>query len=261
VVGDFDADEMLTQVARLFGPWERAGERADWPELEFPRPERREGQQVFHFQAFDARRVDPQRRRVLIDHPEKDQVVVRVQSLGIPRDHPDYFALLVMDTIFGSGPGFTDRFSRRLRDQMGLAYSTYANISGSAGVYPGSFLGYIGTRPGNVEVALKTIYELIGELHEHEVSEEELQSAKDYLKGSFVFSLETTGQLASLLLRIERHDLGFDYLVKYADAIDAVTAADVQRVARTWLVPERMVEVLAGPVTRIGAPPESDEEE
>jgi zinc protease len=251
VVGNFETEEMLALLEGAFGAWETDTAAPEWPEIHPPAPERREGEQVFHFRGFDPARVDPQRRRVMVDHPEKDQVVVRVQSIGVTRNHPDYFALLVMDNIFGTSPGFTNRFSRRLRDEMGLAYSTFANISGSAGVYPGSFLGYIGTRPENVEKALKTVYELIEELREAPVSKDELRTAQDYLKGSFVFSVETTGQLASLLLTIERYDLGFDYLVKYANAVDAVTIEDIQRVAREWLVPERMVEVLAGPVTRI----------
>jgi zinc protease len=252
VVGDFDSEEMLQLIRSASGNWARADTDTAWPELEFKQPERRRGEQVFHFRNFRPEQVEQTSRRILIDHPEKSQMVVRVQSLGIPRDHPDYFPLLVMDNIFGSSPGFTDRFSRRLRDEMGLAYSTYANISASAGVYPGSFLGYIATRPDQVELALKTVYELVEQLRDAPVTEDELRAAQDYLKGSFVFGLETTGQLASLLLRIERHDLGFDYLVKYAEGVDAVSVEDVQRVAREWLVPDRMVEVIVGPVTRLG---------
>lgn len=256
-VGDFDSDEMLKQIEARLGAWKKPDAPLGFPAFEFKRPAKLEGEQVFSFQNFDPARVDPTRKRILIDHPEKDQVVVRLQTLGITRDNPDYYALLVMDNVLGTSPGFTDRFSKKLRDEMGLAYSTYANISSGSGLYPGAFLGYIGTRPENVELALKTMYELLEEIRNQPVSDEELSSAKDYLKGSFVFDVETTGQLAGMLISMERYKLGFDHLVKYVKAVDAVTADDVQRVARKYLVPGQMVEILAGPVTKITPAPET----
>ncbi|MCB9933595.1 MAG: insulinase family protein [Planctomycetes bacterium] len=260
-VGDFDSAEMLKQIEAKFGAWKKPAAPLSFPKYDFKRPAKLEGEQMFSFQNFDPARVDQARKRILIDHPEKDQVVVRLQTLGISRDNPDYYALLVMDNVLGTSPGFTDRFSKKLRDEMGLAYSTYANISSGSGLYPGSFLGYIGTRPENVELALKTMYQLIDEIRDKPVSADELTAAKDYLKGSFVFDVETTGQLAGMLISMERYNLGFDYLVKYAKAVDAVTAEDVQRVARKYLVPGQMVEILAGPVTKITPAPEPPEGE
>lgn len=251
IVGEFDSAEMLKQVQAKFSDWKRPSQPLKFPEFDLKRPAALEGEQEFSFRDFDTSRVNPASKRILIDHPDKDQVVVRLQTLGIKRDNPDYYALVVMDNILGTSPGFTDRFSGKLRDELGLAYSTYANIAGSSGFYEGAFLGYIGTRPENVELALATMYQLIEEIRTTPVSEQELTDAKDYLKGSFVFSIETTGQLAGMLIEIERFGLGFDYLVKYVDAIDAVTAEDIQRVAAKYLVPEQMVEILAGPVTKI----------
>lgn len=262
LVGDFDSDDMLKRVQAQFSDWKRPADKLTHAELDFKRPAKLEGEQVFNFSSFDPAQVEPTRKRIMIDHPQKDQVIVRLQTLGIKRNNPDYYTLLVMDNILGTSPGFTDRFSGKLRDEMGLAYSTYANISGGSSHYQGSFLGYIGTRPENVELALKTMYELIEEIRTEPVTDEELASAKDYLKGSFVFDIETTGQLAGLLVNIERFGLGFDYLVKYAEAVDAVTAADITRVAQKYLVPEQMVEVIAGPVTKITpiAPEEPEQE-
>ncbi|MBX3458420.1 MAG: insulinase family protein [Planctomycetes bacterium] len=260
VVGDFNATEMLKQIEARFGGWAKPGTQLSHPEWSFKRPEKLQGEQAFHFSNFDFAKVDTGRKRIAIDHPGKDQVVVRLQTLGVTRDNPDYYALLVMDHVLGTSAGFTDRFSKILRDQMGLAYSTYANMSSGSGIYPGSFLGYIGTRPENVEVALKVMYQLIGQIRDEPVSEDELRTAKDYLKGSFVFELETTGQLASLLTTIERYQLGSDHLVKYVRAVEAVSVADIQRVARKYLVPEQMVEVLCGPITRITPAPQDPPE-
>lgn len=250
-VGDFDSTTLLTEILEAFVDWQNPAEALAFPEFEFPQPEQRDGEQAFEFNDFDFARIDAQLKRIAIDHPEKDQVVLRLQTIGITRDNPDYFPLMVMDNILGTSPGFTDRFSRVLRDQMGLAYSTFANITGGSGSYPGAFLGYIGTRPENVERALATMYALIEEIRNEPVSDEELATAKDYLKGSFVFNLETTSQLANMLITMERFDLGFDYVRKYAEAVDAVTAADIQRVAKRYLLPEQMVEVISGPIKKI----------
>ncbi|MCA8917714.1 MAG: insulinase family protein [Planctomycetes bacterium] len=258
-VGDFDSDAMLKRISEKFGSWKKPSTPLKFPEFDFKRPAKLEGEQVFSFTNFDPSKVDSTRKRILIDHPEKDQVVVRLQTIGIRRDNPDYYPLLVMDNILGTSPGFTDRFSGTLRDKMGLAYSTYANISAGSGIYQGSFLGYIGTRAENVELALQTMYRLIEEIRTEPVSDDEINAARDYLKGSFVFDLETTGQLGSLLINIERYQLGADYLVKYADAISAVTKEDITRVAKKYLVPEQMVEVLAGPVTKITPLPDTPE--
>ena len=251
VVGEFNSDEMLARIEKQFAGWKKPGSPLKFPQFDLERPGKLEGEQVFSFKNFDASKIDPTRKRILIDHPEKDQVVVRLQTLGITRDNPDYYALRVMDNILGTSPGFTDRFSAKLRDELGLAYSTYANISAGSGFYKGSFLGYIGTRAENVELALKTMYELIDQIRTEPVTDQELVDAKDYLKGSFVFGIETTGQLADMLIDIERYNLGNDYLLKYVNAIDAVTKEDIQRVATKYLVPGEMVEVLAGPVTKI----------
>ncbi len=263
-VGDFSADALLKEISTAFGNWARPGQALEFPKHEFKRPEALEGVQNLSFDEFDGAAIDPKRKRIQIDHPEKDQVILRIQTLGIARDNPDYHAVRVMDAILGTSPGFTDRFSRVLRDQMGLAYSAGANMAGSAGHYPGAFVGQIGTRPENVELALKTMYDLLEEIRNQPVDDVELTIARDYLKGSFVFGLESTGQLAGLMVDMERYGLGFDYMVKFVKGIENVTADDVQRVARKYLVPSQMVEVVCGPVAKITpleAPVENPESE
>ncbi|MCC6575496.1 MAG: insulinase family protein [Planctomycetes bacterium] len=259
-VGDFKAADMLKLIKAKFSGWKTEGARTQHPAIKAENRVGLKGTQAFNFTDFDYAKVDGKTKRVTIDHPEKDQVVVRLQCVGIKRDNPDYYALVVMDSVFGTSPGFTDRFSKRLRDEMGLAYSTYANIASGSSFYEGSFIGYIGTRPENVELALKEMYRLIDEIRTKPVSEKELRDAKDYLKGSFVFGLETSGQLAGLLTAIERYNLGFDYLVKYAESIEKVTIADIQRVATRYLEPETMVEVLCGPIAKITPAPKDDRE-
>jgi len=254
-VGDFKSGELLTLIKARFGAWKKPAEALAHAKFEFKRNSGMSGAQRVNFAEFDSSKVDTGKKRIAIDHPEKEQVVVRLQGLGIKRDNPDYIPLLVMENILGTSVGFTDRFSKRLRDDMGLAYSTYANITAGAGLYEGSFLGYIGTRPENVELALKTMYSMLEEIRTLPVSDRELRDSKDYLKGSFVFGLETTGQLADLMVSIERFGLGNDYLVKHAQNIEAVTKEDILRVASKYLVADNMVEVLCGPIEKVTPAP------
>src|SRR5437762_142226 len=85
----------------------------------------------------------------IISMPQAVQLHFYMGEPGVRRNNPDYFKLLVMDYVLGTGPGFTDRLSARLRDREGLAYTVSANISGSASDQPGLFTCYIGTDPKN----------------------------------------------------------------------------------------------------------------
>lgn len=178
----------------------------------------------------------------------KEQIHIYLGHLGIRRNNPDYYALLVMDYILGTGPGFTDRISRKLRDEQGLAYTVYANITRSATEEPGIFSAYIGTSPENKDKAVKGLLKEIELIQKERVSEEELENAKNYLTGSYVFHFETSVQLANYLISAEKYQLGFDYLRKYPDLIRAVTAEDIQRVAQQYLDPVNYSLVIVGKI-------------
>lgn len=176
----------------------------------------------------------------------REQVHVFMGHIGIRRTHPDWYALLVMDHVLGTGPGFTSRISKRLRDEQGLCYSVSAQIAGSAGEEPGTFAAYIGTSAENRAKAIAGFVHEIERIRAEPPTAQEVRDVQDYLTGSFVFGLERNTNLARYAVRSKRFDLGMDYLHRYPDLIRAVTPEDVLRVARTHLHPERMVTVSAG---------------
>src|SRR5262249_39852199 len=90
---------------------------------------------------------------------EAAQLHFYLGHVGVRRTNPDYYKLLVMDNMLGTGPGFTDRLSARLRDRQGLAYRVSATITASAGEEPGTFTCYIGTRPANFALVKKVFLE------------------------------------------------------------------------------------------------------
>src|SRR5437667_5488270 len=189
-----------------------------------------------------------EKRQKFINMPAQ-QLNIYLGHLGVSRTNPDYYALQVMDTILGGGAGFTARIPQRLRDELGLAYTTFASITMTAGIDPGRFIAFIGTSPENRTLATQGLVNEIRRIIEEPVAKEELQDAKDYLTGSFVFAFESSPQIARFLVHAEIYKLGFDYVEKYPEYIRAVTVEDISRVAKTYLDSENYSLVVVGPAT------------
>jgi zinc protease len=227
IAGDIDKNEVKSIVESTFGKWPRA---ANFEAPPVPRPHRQTG---------------PIEKFVTV---AKEQVNIVIGHLGVERQNPDYYDLLVMDTILGSSPGFTSRIPRILRDEQGLAYSTFSNITSSAGLDPGRFIAYIGTAPENLQRAISGLRGEIARIVEGGVTAEELETAQLYLTGSFVFHFQRNSQIAEFLLEAEIYGLGFDYLEKYPELIRAVTVEDVSRVTRKYIDPQNLTTVVVGPI-------------
>lgn len=176
----------------------------------------------------------------------REQVHVYLGHVGIRRTHPDFYTLSVMDHVLGTGPGFTSRCSRKLRDEQGLCYSVSAGITASAGEEPGTFTAYIGTSPEHRQRAIDGFLDEIRRIRSEPVSAQELQDVKDYLTGSFVFALERNSNLAAYAIRARRFGLGFDYIQRYPELIRAITAEQVREAAERHLHPDRLVVISAG---------------
>jgi len=176
----------------------------------------------------------------------REQVHVFLGHLGIRRADPDFYVLSVMDHILGTGPGFTSRCARRLRDEQGLCYAVSAGITSSAGEEPGMFTAYIGTSPEHRQRAIDGFMGEIERIRTEPPSQQELDDVKQYLTGSFVFAFERNSNLASYAIRARRFGLGFDFLHRYPDIIRAITRDQVREVAERYLHPERMAVVSAG---------------
>jgi zinc protease len=227
VAGDIDKAEVKRIVEDRFGGWAKSPE-FDLPQV--PQPHKL---------------ASPISKFVNV---AKEQVNIVIGHVGIERKNSDYYNLLVMDTILGSSPGFTSRIPRVLRDEQGLAYSTFSNITSSAGLDPGRFIAYIGTAPENLERAIAGLRGEIARLVEEGVTAEELETAVLYLTGSFVFHFQRNSQIAEFLLEAETYGLGFDYLEKYPELIRGVTVEDVDRVSREYIDPQNLTTVVVGPV-------------
>lgn len=225
VCGDVDPKQVKREVERLFQRWKSGQALATTPP-QFP--DRAHASTV-----FAAKRA---------------QVHVYLGHLGIPRRHPDYATLVVMDHVLGTGPGFTNRIARVLRDELGLAYSVNANIHASAGILPGTFTAYIGTSPQHVATAIDGFKREMRRLQTEAVPEEELEIAKSYLIGSFPLGFERASRRAGYLVSAEVHQFPEDALERLLESFATVSSADVQRVAQTHLHPDSCAISAAGPI-------------
>jgi len=230
IVGDFQVPVLLPKIERAFAGW--PGKPIAFPT--YPKPIRQTS-----------------KREKYINMPAQ-QVNIYLGHLGVTRTNPDYYALQVLDTILGGGAGFTARIPQRLRDDLGLAYTTFASITMTAGLDPGRFISFIGTSPENMKLAIEGLVNEIRRIIEEPVTVEELQDAKDYLTGSFVFAFESSAQISRFLVHAEIYGLGFDYVQKYPDYIHAITIQDVSRAAKLYLDSENYTVVVVGPVAGNG---------
>jgi zinc protease len=242
VVGDFNSKDLIEEIKKLTADWKKT----DLPESKFP--------------AVDKPKEFTQK---IITMDEAVQLQFYMGHVGVTRKNPDYYKLLVMDYVLGTGPGFTDRLSARLRDREGLAYTVNANISSSADLEPGVFSCYIGTEPKNFDRVKKEFLEELNRIRDKPAEKEEVEDAKQYLLGSLPFQTTTGAGIATQLLYVERYGLGLNYLDDYRKAVSAVTVADVQEVAKKYIDPKRLVLVAAGAVDKEGkelkkAPPKDD---
>src|SRR5881296_1213939 len=226
VVGDFRVSELLPKIENALGSW--PARPIVFPT--YPEPVRQSGKRTKFV------RMPAQQLNIYLGH------------LGVKRTNPDYYALQVLDTILGGGAGFTARIPQRLRDELGLAYTTFASITMTAGLDPGRFIAFIGTSPENMKLATEGIVNEIARITAEPVTEQELQDAKDYLTGSFVFAFESSSQIARFLVHAQVYGLGFDYIEKYPQFIRAITVEDISRVARKYLDSENYTLVVVGPV-------------
>ena len=168
-------------------------------------------------------------------------------SVGLPtvlRTSPDIYALEVMNEILG-GSGFTSRITKTVRSNEGLAYSAGSGI-GFGTYFPGRFRAAYQSKSSTVAYALQLVFEEIRRIRETPVTDEELVTIKNNLIQTFPSNFESKAQQAGTFAADEYTKRDPLYWASYRDRIQAVTAADVQRVAKQYLVPEKMITLVVG---------------
>ena len=174
----------------------------------------------------------------------KSQADIAIGFPTLKRSDPDYFPLELGNLILGR-LGLMGRLGANVRDLQGLAYYVYSGVD--AGRTSGMWSARAGVDPKNVEQAISSIREEVEKLRRELVSQQELSDAKSFLTGSVPLALERNDGIADLLLSIEHHELGLDYLDRYPALISAVTAEQILAAAQKHLDETRLAVAVAGP--------------
>lgn len=171
---------------------------------------------------------------------------------GPKRNDPDYYAVLIMNHILGGG-GFTSRLYEEVREKRGLAYSV------STSLYPldhaGLIVGNAGTENARVAETIAIIRDEWRRMASGDIDAQTLRDAQTYVTGSFPLTFTSTSKIARVLVAMQMHDLGIDYLDRRNAYIDAVTLEGVKRVAAQYLAADQLDIIVVGkPVGVVSTP-------
>jgi zinc protease len=190
-------------------------------------------------------------RTYLIDKPAAAQSVLTVGKIGAARKTPDFFPLMVMNAVLGGQ--FASRINLNLREDKGYSYGADSRFSFMRGPGPfeaGGTVQTAATKPSLIEL-FKELTDISGR---RPVTEPELSFAKERLIEGFPSRFETTFGVAAQFAALAAADLPDDEFEHYQARIEAVTEADVDRVARQYITPEMMSILVVGDRSQIEAP-------
>jgi zinc protease len=205
VVGDIDAASLGALLDRTFGGLPARSRLTPVPEVTASKP--------------------PQRDFIALDVP---QTIVTFGGPGIKRSDPDFMAAYVVNHILGGGSG--SRLYREVREKRGLAYSVSESLAWMD--HSALFVGSTGTRADRAGETVEAITHEVRRMAEDGPTQQELDEAKSYLKGSRLLSLDTSAKLASALLQYQLDHLPIDYLERRNAVVDAVTIDQAKHAAR-----------------------------
>jgi zinc protease len=220
VAGDIDAKTLQALAQKHFGSWQ--GPRPAPTELVTPQPAPR------HF--------------IVVDRGASPQTALRLGGVGFSRSSPDYVPLEVMNGILGGL--FSSRINLNLRERNGYTYGARSGFGFRRGAGP--FVIQTSVRSDATGRAILEIFKEVDGMRDRPVEPAELVLSKDSFSRSLPGLFETTGDAASSAGQLFVYGLPLDYYNGLPAKVDAVTAADVQRVARAAADPAKLVVVAVG---------------
>jgi zinc protease len=229
VVGDVAEADVRRLLAQHLGSW-----RATGPALPLPRG--------------PVTSEHPASTRVhLVDKPGAAQSVIILGWPGVERTSNDYAALTVMNTILGGS--FSSRLNTNLRETKGYSYGAGSGFSWR--VIPGPFSASSQVRTNVTDSSLVEFFRELRAIRDARVPAVELERAKAYVEFNIPGTLESTTQVASQMAQLDVFGLTLEELPRLASQVRAVTAEDVQRVARKYLTPDRAHIVVVGDLSAV----------
>jgi zinc protease len=225
VVGDITTTEAMVLAAKFFSGWQNGGEPATAPSGD-PTPS-------------DERRV------VAIDKSDAVQTEIRIGTLGVPHDSPDYLALSVANEILG-GPS-ENRLFKALRTRQGLTYGASSELVCRR--HMGAWVAKTFTRTPETLKSAHIALDQVRTLQDHGINSQELGTAQSYLVGHLALEFETSDNIAGKVLELIQDGLPLDYWNHYPANIQALTVDAVGAAAQRYLDTDHDVMVLVGSIS------------
>jgi predicted Zn-dependent peptidase len=223
VSGDFNTKDLIARLDRMMDGW------ADQP-LELP--------------AVSDRIPDPDPGVYMIKKEDVNQSRIRVGHIGVKRDNPDQYALMVMNDILGGG-GFTSRIVRRVRSDEGLAYSAGSRFDRPV-LYPGTFRAYFQTKHATAAFGTRLIVDEINRIREESCDAEIVENAKANFISNVVNPFSNRKNIVNTFANDLYTGRPDEYWQNYTKNIEAVTPDDVITVAQKYLHPDKLVFLVVG---------------
>lgn len=221
IAGDFDPAVMEQKLREAFG---KLAKGEPFPKTEIP----------FH---------DPTPGIYFVEKTDVNQSTVEMVDLGIERRNPDYYAVEVLNDLFGGG--FSSRLFMNIRTKEGLAYSVGGGI-GAGFDHPGLLRFSVGTKSGTTAAAIEALRKQMDDLIQKGATEEEVRRSKDSILNSFIFAFDSKEKVLAERMAYEFYGYPADFLERYRAGVEKVTLADVDRVARKYIHPEKLSTLVVG---------------
>ncbi|MBI4164382.1 MAG: insulinase family protein [Acidobacteria bacterium] len=235
VSGDFDPQVMESKLREAFASWPK-GPAVEKLETQFP---------------------GPKPGVYLVEKDDVNQSNIRMVHLGTTRDNPDYYAIEVLNELFGGS--FSSRLFSNVRTGKGLAYAVWGRV-GTAYDHPGIFQMGVSTKSNTTAAAIDALFEEIDGLAMKPPTEEELKKAKDAILNSFIFRFDSKGKVLRERMTYEFHHYPADFLERYRAGIEKVTQAEVVSAAKKYIHKDKLAILVVGnakdfdrPLTSFGA--------
>jgi zinc protease len=222
-VGDFDPEKLLGEAAEAFAS---GGSAAAAPPPPTVRPLALPGISVH-----------------IVDRPGAAQTEIRLGHPGVPRTHPDWILLVVLNTLLGGN--FTSRINMNLRERHGFTYGAASRFSARMG--PGPFQVSAAVATDAAGAAAREVLHELRRIREAPVEPGELDETRRYIVGVFPYTVQTIGDLAKRLETMTIYGLPDDYYTRYLEKVAGVTREEILEAARRHLDPERCAVVAVGP--------------
>jgi len=228
-VGDITTEDALEIVKEYILPWAKKRElQADDLTQRLPQ-------------------FNPDKNVYVVNKSGAVQSNLRVGHMGIERNNPDYIAVTIMNTILGGY--FGSRINYNLREKHGFTYGARSGFNPH--LFPGDFSVDTDVRNEVTDTSITLIIDELKKIISEEVTDEELETVKNYITGVFPLQLETANAVASRVINLKLYNLPKDYYSRYISSINALSKQDILDAAKKYIHPDKLHIVVSGDAAAI----------